>query len=479
MTSFQSELKKLPGVDKLLNVPEIKTLEGLYGKNLTAYAVRSVIDDFRSLILSGQSLPPQNQIIDKIVSLAHSIGNRSLKPVINASGIIVHTNLGRAPFGAEMLEKVFPVLKGYNNLEFNLNTGERGDRNLHASEILKFITRAEDVVVVNNNAAAVMLILRAFARKKEVIVSRGELIEIGGSFRIPDIMAASDCKMVEVGTTNKTKIADFEKALSPKTALLFKAHKSNYVIKGFTQEASLEELVTLGKKHNIPVVYDIGSGLIRKTSEKALKDEPDVKQALSSGIDLICFSGDKLLGGPQAGIIAGKKEYIAKLKSNPMLRALRVCKTTIAFLEAACLLYLNDEDLFSKNPSFKFMKRQEKELLSLAGYLKEMFDRNGLKSETVKSDGQYGGGTLPDMTIPSYSVKIIYKGSNKTREIFAEKMYHELLQNQSPVLSILKKGELYFDVLTLTEDEIPIVGKIVSDTYKIIAAQLKEMEAKA
>jgi len=364
------EFKNLPGVDKILALPDVKKLANTFSKDLVKYAIRNTINYYRSKIENGEKAPELSQIIETIKLSTTKIGTKSLKSVINTSGIVIHTNLGRAPLGKDLIKESAKVLEKYSNLEFNLSEGKRGQRNDHASELLKFLTGAEDVIVVNNNAAAVMLILRTFAKNKEVIVSRGELIEIGGSFRVPDIMAASDCKMIEVGATNKTKIEDYEKAVSENTALLFKAHKSNYVIKGFTKEAELEELVKLGKSKNIPVVYDIGSGLLRKIDTRVLKNEPDVKQALSSGIDLICFSGDKLLGGPQAGVIAGKKEYIKILKKEPMVRALRVCKTTLAMLETACKYYLDDDELFAKNVIFKTLNRSVEDIEWLAKIIK-------------------------------------------------------------------------------------------------------------
>ncbi|NOR86026.1 MAG: L-seryl-tRNA(Sec) selenium transferase, partial [Bacteroidales bacterium] len=297
---------------------------------------------------------------------------------------------------------------------------------------------------------------------KEAIVSRGELIEIGGSFRIPDIMAASDCKMVEVGATNKTKSQDYENAITENTALLFKAHQSNYVIKGFTQEVELPELVSIGKKHSIPVVYDIGSGLLRKVNERALKNEPDVKQALASGIDLICFSGDKLLGGPQAGIIAGKKKYIDILKNEPMMRALRVGKTTLAILETACSYYLNDKDLFENNVLFKTLNKSKEEIKETAEKLKTALDSLDICSKIVDSKGKYGGGTLPDLELDSFSVKLLPKDANNQ---LAKKLYHELLEQKQPILSNLKSGAIYFDALTLENREIDVIAQTIKTAF--------------
>jgi L-seryl-tRNA(Ser) seleniumtransferase len=463
-------LKNLPGIDKLLCQSKVKELIALYGENLVKYACRETITNVRKDILNDQAFPTDEIILNKITKISEKVGAKSLRPVLNASGIILHTNLGRAPLGEEMVKTISEVLVGYNNLEFNLEKGARGQRNVHASEILKFLTGAEDVLIVNNNAAAVMFILRTFARDKEVIVSRGELIEIGGSFRVPDIMAASDCKMVEVGTTNKTKVDDYKNAITDETALFFKAHKSNYVIKGFTHEAEIEELVKLSKKHNIPFVYDIGSGLLRKVDEEALKNEPDVKQAIAEGIDLVCFSGDKLLGGPQAGIIAGKKKYIDVLRKHPMMRALRVCKTTLVILETACSYYLNDEKLFQHNPLFNMLNKSNANLRQTARKLKTELAQFWIESSVEKSKGQYGGGTLPDLEIDSYSVKLEFEEKKDRQEGKAKKLYHELLNHKTPVLTNLKSGYIYLDVLTIPVGKVKEIAKIVSEAHKIVFA---------
>ena len=367
MTNANSEFQKLPAVNKLLNSKNIKPLTEKHGSNLVKYCIREVLNNLRQKLKQHKQIPDTAEIEKIIISEINSLSKQSLKPVINATGVVVHTNLGRSPLGKHLLKESFDTLTAYNNLEFDLEKGKRGHRNTHASKLLKYLTGAEDVVVVNNNAAAVMFILSTFAKNKEVIISRGELIEIGGAFRIPDIMETSGAKMIEIGTTNKTKIKDYEKAITENTAIIFKTHKSNYTIKGFTKEASLKEIVELGKKTGIPTVYDIGSGLLRKVDNNALKNEPDVKQAINTGIDMVCFSGDKLLGGPQAGIIAGKKKYINILKNHPLMRVLRVGKTTLTMLETACKYYLNDNDLFTKNILFKTLKRSinEKNKLQL------------------------------------------------------------------------------------------------------------------
>jgi len=461
MTNNKEVYKNLPATDKLLCLPEIIRLIEKYGKELVLFSIRSTIGFFRTSIHSGNQPPSDKEILLKINWLLQRCTEHNLKSVINTTGVIIHTNLGRSPFASSYIDDAAKVLKGYNNLEFNLENGNRGNRNDHVAEILKYLTGAEEILVVNNNAAAVMMILRAFAQGKEVIVSRGELIEIGGSFRIPEIMAASDCKMVEVGTTNKTKLDDYKNAITKKTRIIFKAHKSNYVIKGFTEDVDIKELSALGKKNNIPVLYDLGSGLLRKSKFNLLKNEPDVQKCVESGIDLVCFSGDKLLGGPQAGIIAGKKIYIDILKKEPMLRALRVCKLTLAFLETACLYHLNEQLLYNNNLNFKFFSGKKDELFKTAEKLKDRLDNAGIITEILRSSGQFGGGTLPDIEIDSFAVKIVNNASNKIRSAYAENMYNGLLHHQQPVLAVLKKGDIYFDMLTVLDDDMDQLADII------------------
>lgn len=457
-------LQQLPGVDTLLQDSAIQQLIEKFNDGIVKFAIRQSLQTERESLLAGEKPSDLKNILRSIESKCRAIGENSLKPVINATGIIIHTNLGRAPFGEAVTGRAMEIIKGYNNLEFDLEKGSRGSRNVHVNELLKYLTGAEDVLVVNNNAAAIMLVLRTFAKNREVIISRSELIEIGGSFRLPDIMAASDCKMVEVGTTNKTRISDFEKALTNETALLFKAHKSNFSIQGFTEEVEVEEMVTFGKKHKVPVVYDIGSGLLRKPNEDALRDEPDVKKAIQSGADIICFSGDKLLGGPQAGIIAGKKEFIQKLKKEQMTRALRVGKVTLAFLEAACRNYLDDESLFRDNMIFHLLRKSSEEIKQHAEAIQKAFADKGIAMKIVPTKAQYGGGTLPDKEIDSFALTLDQSfKSSKAQSEFSENLYFNLMKGETPVVGILRKGVVYFDVLTIFEGDILVLVKSVVD----------------
>jgi L-seryl-tRNA(Ser) seleniumtransferase len=454
--------KDLPGVDTLLGTDEVKVLLESYPRELVLYTVQSSLEHFRSRIKEGEAAPGLKAIMQEIHRNIRELTSHNLRKVINATGVIIHTNIGRSPLGEPILDKVRNVLAGYSNLEFDLPGAKRGSRYTHLSGLLRYLTGAEDILVVNNNAAAVLLILHTLAYKKEAIISRGELIEIGGSFRMPDVMKTSGCRMVEVGTTNKTRLEDYEKAITPRTALLMKAHRSNYVIKGFTHQAALDELIDLGKKYSLPVVYDLGSGLLRKTDIGILKDEPDVRQTLAEGVDLVSFSGDKLLGGPQAGIIAGKKEYIERLKKDPLTRALRVGKTTLALLEAACLSYQDNEHLVQTNPVFAMLHRTPEEIRQKALMLQNDLNAYNIASEIVPNVAQTGGGSLPDAEIPSYALMITcsFKTSRERAE-FAEKVYRKLLLQDTPVLAILRKGQVLFDVLTIPDHEIPLAARII------------------
>ncbi|MDP8200626.1 MAG: L-seryl-tRNA(Sec) selenium transferase [Candidatus Tenebribacter burtonii] len=452
---MKEEMQKIPGVDKLLNNAEIKILIVFYGSELVTFSIRRVLDKIRTNILAGEKSISIEDIIIQVKLILRSIGDRSLKEVINGTGIVLHTNLGRALLGDDVLEELKPIISNYSNLEFDLNTGRRGQRNSHISELMKFVTQAEDAVVVNNNAAAVMLILKTFAEGKEVIISRGELIEIGGSFRIPEIMKASGCKMIEVGATNRTKLSDYENAITKNTSLIFKAHKSNYYIDGFTEEVELSDLSDLAKKHKLLFIYDLGSGLLRKPEGLPLDSEPDVRSSLQAGCDIVSFSGDKLLGGPQAGIIAGRSELIQKIAKDPMMRALRVGKMTIAALSAVMRFYLKDEDLLTKVPIFEMLNRKKVDLQKLAEKLVFELKKINVKSEIIKSKAQCGGGTLPQLKIDSLAVKIIHEGNRN----YAKKLHQKLLQLDKPILGILREGDLLFDVLSIKEKEIKYIAE--------------------
>ncbi|OGU54914.1 MAG: L-seryl-tRNA(Sec) selenium transferase [Ignavibacteria bacterium RBG_13_36_8] len=488
---MNKKLRCIPSVDKLLNDSKVKKYSGIFGEETVKFCIREVLkevrEDVKRQTLNGEKLMKHQrqsrgresrvrskrlevrskkldfeivEIVNKVAERVNLIADPSLKPIVNATGIILHTNLGRAPLGKYILDALEPVVLNYSNLEFDLETAKRGERNDHIQRLLTFVTQAEDIIVVNNNAAGVLLTLNTFADKKEVIVSRGELIEIGGSFRIPEIMKASGAKMVEVGTTNRTRLSDYQKAITDKTRIIFKAHKSNYYIKGFSEEVEIDELSALAKKHKLTFVYDIGSGLLRKPKGLPLKDEPDVRTSLKKGVDLITFSCDKLLGGPQAGVVAGKKELIEQLAKNPMMRALRIDKLTIAALSAALRSYLKDEELITQNPTFHLLSRSRTDLEKLAEKLFTEFAVKGIESQIIETKAQCGGGTLPQLEIDSYAVQLSSQGKERK---FAERIYKLLLKANKPVLGILREGRLLFDVLSIFEDDIPYIAKAVKD----------------
>jgi len=454
------QLKKIPGVDTLLNHPNLKEQKAKFGNELLTYSVRQVLHKIREGAKKGVKTPNEEMIVAQIKSMIEVIAGTSLKQVINATGIILHTNLGRAPLGNKILHALEPIILGYSNLEFNLNTGKRGKRADHIRELIKFITGAEDAIVVNNNAAGVSLTLRTFAEGNEVIISRGELIEIGGSFRLPEIMAASGAVMVEVGTTNRTRTSDYEKVISDKTKMILKAHKSNYYIDGFTEEVELGDLSQLANKHKLIFVYDIGSGLLKKMKDPRLNDEPDVRSSLQAGVDLITFSCDKLLGGPQAGIVAGKRKFISKLAKAPLMRTYRVDKMIMSTLSTVLKNYIKDEDITKSLPIFEMLARNKKDLESLANLLQSELRKYDIESAIEESLAHVGGGTVPYLNLNSYSVKVVVNDKDKKT---SERIFYKLLKSEIPILGILRKGELHFDVLSLFQEDIPIIAKTISE----------------
>lgn len=456
----KDELKNIPGVDKLLNDDRIKDLLKIYSRDFIIYCLRNELSSIRENTERGKTIPQFEDIINDTVKRIETFLNPSMKRVINATGIVLHTNLGRAPLGESVLNELIPVISGYSNLEFNLKTGKRGRRIDHIIELIKYVTKAGDAVVVNNNAAAVSLALRTFAEGKEVIISRGELIEIGGSFRLPEIMSASGSITKEVGTTNRTRISDYEAAINENTRVILKANKSNYSIEGFTEEAGIKELANLSKENDLIFIYDIGSGFLKKFEDLPDLEEPDVRENIELGVDLITFSCDKLLGGPQAGIIAGKKELVSVIAKSPLMRTYRVDKITIALLSSVLKCYLQEDDLSEKLPAYKYLVRSNEELSSLAENLKNELAKNNINSEVEKSSASCGGGTVPHLKLDSYSVKITPVQSSKD---YVKELYRNLLSVETPVVGIVREGSYYLDVFTLDEEDIPYIVKTLRD----------------
>ena len=415
-----TNLRNIPSIDEILVLPRLQALLLRYNREFVVQQLRQAVDEIRQEIrLSLQvstKLELTGLILQRLDRLIDKIGQGSLQKVINGTGVVLHTNLGRAPLGERALEYLEEMGRNYNNLEIDLESGERGTRYRHVEDLLTTLTGAEAGLVVNNNAAAVMLGLTSLAQNKEVIVSRGQLIEIGGAFRIPDVMKQSGARLIEVGTTNKTYISDYAEAINENTALLFSAHTSNYKIVGFSQEVSLEELVALGRHSHLPVLHDLGSGILADLGEWGLKEEPTVQTSVASGADIITFSGDKLLGGPQAGIIVGKQEYINTMKKHQLTRALRVDKLIIAALEGTLLEYLTGNAL-QGIPVLKMLTAEGAALLERAEQLgqavQEKLGAGGkIKAiKIIKTEDMVGGGAYPTYKIPGYGVQIAFAGA--------------------------------------------------------------------
>lgn len=448
--------KMIPKVDQILDNKVIKDLLDKNSKNLVMESIHEELDNIRNNISNGYD---KNIISNKIENLIDNIKDNlmnkktfSLRNVVNASGVVIHTNLGRSVLNNEIFENIKKVSIGYSNLEYNLEKGERGSRYSHLSEIIKKITGAEDCMVVNNNAAAVMLILSTIAKGKNVITSRSELVEIGGSFRIPDVCRESGAELKEIGTTNKTHLRDYENAIDENTAALFKVHQSNFKILGFTEAVSSFELKSLKEKYNIPIIEDLGSGVLIDLSKYGLSHEPTVQECIKNGVDIVSFSGDKLLGGVQAGIIVGKKEYIEKMKKNQLTRALRVDKFTLSALEAVFSYYIDEELAISKIPTLNMLTIKIEKLYDKAQKLIEYLgENNEFSYAIIDIDSEVGAGSLPTQKLPSKAIKVISKS-------FTENELEEKLRsNKIPIITRIYKGNLIFDVRTIFENEFCII----------------------
>ena len=448
--------KMIPKVDQILDNKVIKDLLDKNSKNLVMESIHEELDNIRNNISNGYD---KNIISNKIENLIDNIKDNlmnkktfSLRNVVNASGVVIHTNLGRSVLNSEIFENIKKVSIGYSNLEYNLEKGERGSRYFHLSEIIKKITGAEDCMVVNNNAAAVMLILSTIAKGKNVITSRSELVEIGGSFRIPDVCRESGAELKEIGTTNKTHLRDYENAIDENTAALFKVHQSNFKILGFTEAVSSFELKSLKEKYNIPIIEDLGSGVLIDLSKYGLSHEPTVQECIKNGVDIVSFSGDKLLGGVQAGIIVGKKEYIEKMKKNQLTRALRVDKFTLSALEAVFSYYIDEELAISKIPTLNMLTIKIEKLYDKAQKLIEYLgENNEFSYAIIDIDSEVGAGSLPTQKLPSKAIKVISKS-------FTENELEEKLRsNRIPIITRIYKGNLIFDVRTIFENEFCII----------------------
>ena len=467
----QEWYRRIPKVDMLLETNGIRQYIPVYGYERVREAVRAELSELRARIAQlpegeaegtaeddvllnvicaqdaaepGQSAECENVLTDRIGARLLRMQSPGLKKVLNGTGTILHTNLGRAPLGKEAASRVLETVSGYCNLEYDLEDGCRGERCGQIENILCEITGAEAAVAVNNNAAALLLILCTLAQGGEVIVSRGELVEIGGQFRIPDVMKQSGAGLVEVGTTNRTRLSDYETAVTETTKAILKVHTSNYRIIGFTEETSIEQLTPLREKYGIPLVEDLGSGALLDLTKYGLPGEPNVQDALRRGADIVCFSGDKLLGGPQAGIIAGKKEYIEKMRSNPLFRALRIDKITAAFLETILLEYRSMERALVLIPTLRMLTQNEKEIAEDAAELKILLEQAAFDAEIAlyPCRSKVGGGALPVTELPSMAVGI------RPSKISAETLSRRLRRLPIPVVTRIEDENVLVDART-------------------------------
>ncbi|MEK6790708.1 MAG: L-seryl-tRNA(Sec) selenium transferase [Deltaproteobacteria bacterium] len=439
----QELLRALPSVDEVLKAARLESEFSSLSGALFTCTVRMVLGEARLKIISGQWLPPSIEDIIVMVMERYAVESKpSLCKVINATGTVLHTNIGRAVLSVEAQEAVLSASRGNVNIELDISTGERSDRDCHVERLITRLTSAEAATVVNNNAAAVVLALSTLAQGREVIVSRGELVEIGASFRLAEIIEKSGAVLREVGSTNRTRLADYEAAINGNTALLFKAHTSNYKVVGFTSEVTLKELHKLGKAKGLPVVYDLGSGSLIDLSGFGLPKEPQALTSIVSGADVITFSGDKLLGGPQAGIIAGKKEIISRIQNNPLKRALRVDKLTMAALEATLRLYLEPESLKRRLPVLRYMTRPLDELDAMAQKAASLIAKRlgaGYTVVVIDDLSTIGGGAMPTETLRTRVVSITHD-TESPRHI-----YRRFLGSRPPILGRVGKGRFLLD----------------------------------
>ena len=457
----KEKLANLPSVDEYLKSPYGREWLEIYNRKTVLRVIRETIDAKRKEILDGKDPDVSLKALSEdIESAIKRISAYKLKPLINATGVVIHTNLGRSALSDKALENVTAIAAGYSNLEYEIVKGKRGKRYSHLKDVLIEITGAEDAVVVNNNAAAVLICLDTFAKGKEVIVSRGELVEIGGSFRVPDVMESSGAILREVGTTNKTHPADYENAFCGNTAMLMKVHQSNYKVIGFTEEVSIEDLSKLAREFKIPFVSDLGSGSVISMEKYGIHGEPTVMEVIKAGADLVTFSGDKLLGGPQAGIIVGKKKLVQKIQKNPMLRAMRIDKMTFAALEATFMQYLDEEKAVRDIPTVRMLTESQEVIKKRAGRILRALKKSVPKQarlDVISDQSRAGGGSLPETDFPTFSVSI------KPLNIKLNMLEKRLRLGEPPVIARIKEDSLLIDARTIEDREIKTLVKCIND----------------
>lgn len=449
-------LRKLPKIDELLKIELVQEIMKNYSRTIVLDSLREAIDYYRDGILKDTiNSVSVEEILDLSTKILQDKDKMHLRRVINATGTVIHTNLGRSILGKKAIENVINVAVNYNNLEYDIEAGKRGSRYSHIEELIVALTGAEAALVVNNNAAAIMLVLDTLAKNKEAVVSRGELVEIGGSFRIPEVMKFSGATLVEVGTTNRTHLYDYENSITENTGVFLKVHTSNFKVCGFTEAVPLKDLVELGQKNNVPVIEDIGSGVLIDFSKYGFTHEPTVQESIEAGIDVITFSGDKMLGGPQAGIIVGKKKYIDKMKKNQLTRALRVDKMTLAALEGTLKYYIDEKDAIKNIPSLNMILMDKAEVKKKCTLLKRKLQNNtkGFSYSIENGESMVGGGSMPTEKIETFVIKV------KSEFISPEEMETKLRLGDPSLIARVYDDALVLDGRTLFKEDFDEIVK--------------------
>ena len=455
----QEILRRIPKVDELMQREAVLALREELPTAAVRAAVRSELEALRQAILAGEAreLPEEAALCEAICRRAREDALPSLRPVINGTGVVLHTNLGRACLSQRAADAVTAVARGYSTLEYDLDRGQRGSRHDHIEALVCQVTGAEAAMVVNNNAAAVLLILSALGKGGEVITSRGELVEIGGSFRIPEIMVQCGCTLREGGATNKTHLRDYENAIGPETRALLKVHTSNFKIMGFSQSVPLDELVALGRERGLPVIEDLGSGSLVDLEQFGIHDEPTVQQSVRAGVDIISFSGDKLLGGPQAGIILGKRAYIQQLKKHPLARAMRVDKMTIAALRETLYAYTDEALACREIPVLAMLGAGSCQLREKAGALCALLREQGVGAQVVPTQGQVGGGSVPTQLLDAWAVAI------DPGQMTVDQLEEKLRLRPLPIIGRITHEQYLLDVRTLMERDFPYIAEAAGE----------------
>lgn len=462
MKNKQRLLAELPSIDEILKSQRGQKWLAAYPRRYVLQAIRDIVEHYRQAIIKGETagVSVEQDVLPEIEVKIERLSAFSLKSVINATGVVIHTNLGRSVMSDRVMDHVRQIACGYSNLEYNIEKGQRGKRYTHVKRLLNELTGAEDSLIVNNNAAAVFVCLTALAKGKEVIVSRGELVEIGGSFRIPDVMSSSGAVLREVGTTNKTHVRDYERAINENTALLLKVHQSNYRMVGFTKAVEIDELAALGRKYNVPVMFDLGSGCLIDLKPYGVHIEPTVQETVRAGADIVTFSGDKLLGGPQGGVMVGKTQLIEKIGQNPLMRALRIDKLTLAAFEATLMSYLDEDKAKEEVPTLNMLLQGPDEIKERAKKISQALKRKlGASHEkiaqinVIEDSSQSGGGALPEIEFKTYVVAI------KPSGLSVNKLEERLRHNKPPIIARIKEEALIIDARTVRDSEVEALVK--------------------